>query len=204
MKYEKFEEWMIGKKFYHTIDPDDIGVIVGQGEYEEAVIVIYEKGGSSWAWLCNVNFVDSAEEKPSETKPIEWEVGQVVWDVLYGKGVVEEVHSGCPYPVEVKFADDFRTYTTDGKLGKELARTLFFSEPVITAELYPPKKPFVPTLKKGDVVLIKVKDELYGEGTVRTVHGESHDRVYISEEHHYFLKKDILSIRVLGEEVKFS
>lgn len=147
------------------------------------------------------------EETMNTNAEIKWEVGQEVWCLLRGKGVVECVgeNDGTPYVVGVDFGYTFDNYTIDGKIMDDhKGRVLFFSEPKIEAERFPPKKPFVPKLKNGDVIFVKIKDELYGEGTVRTVHSEIDDRIYISENHHYFLKKDILSIRILSEEIIFN
>ena len=208
MKYEKFEEWMIGKKFYHTLDPVGIGVIVGEGTCEGVVSVIYEKDGPSWAWLCNVNFVDSPEEKPSddqataeEDRQIDWQVGQVVWDVLLGKGVVFEISTTSRNPVGIKFNSGSTTHAyRDGSLlGHGHVRTLFFSEPVIKAELYPPKKPFTPVLKKGDVVIVGSK---VSSGVVKvTVDYENSD--HIKTDKQTIFKKEYWNFYKLGEEVKF-
>lgn len=163
MKYKKFEKWMIGKKFYNKFDPDDIGVIIGESEHKGVLEVVYEIDGPSRANLCSIIFVDSAEEKPSYDKAtslgsiqIDWQVGQEVFCLLRGKGFVESVddNEGSPYTVGVDFGYTFDKYTIDGKIYDDhKGRVLFFSEPVITAELYPPKKPFAPTLKKGEVVI---------------------------------------------------
>ena len=45
-----------------------------------------------------------------------FEVGQKVWDVVRGEGVVSTIDSETPYPICVKFADGGGcTYTTNGK-----------------------------------------------------------------------------------------
>ena len=45
-----------------------------------------------------------------------FEVGQTVWDVVRGEGVVAAIESEAPYPLIVKFADGGGcTYTTNGK-----------------------------------------------------------------------------------------
>ena len=141
-----------------------------------------------------------------EGSQIDWQVGQTVWDVRYGKGIVDTLLAiPCQYPIGVVFTDGSTASYTSKGLNRctDVYRSLFFSEPKIEAEKFPPKKPFVPKLKKWDVILVRVKGELYGEGIVRTVHSETDDRIYISENHHYFLKKDILSIRTLSEEIIF-
>lgn len=208
-RYEKFEEWMIGERVHwegnSEIEPDS-GVVVGM--YYDRVNTVYVKWDSDWgkAWL-NVDKVtfekDNKVEEQNTEQEIKWEVGQIVWDVLYGKGVVSAVIEGT-FPVGVMFDDGgHESYTLLGSFYEVGTRTLFFSEPKIEAELFPPKKPFAPKLKSGDMVLIKDKHGLFGEGTVRVVHKECDDRIYISEAGDYFMKHDIASLHVIGEEVKW-
>lgn len=208
MKYEKFEEWMLGKKFYNVYDPNDIGVIVGKGGDEGVVDVIYENDGPSWARICNVNFVDSPEEKPSEKpKQIDWQVGQVVWDIRNGRGIVKEVSDDEYYPIYVVFDLTDRygdavsdTYTLDGRyVETQKVRSLFFSEPVITAELFPPKKPFVPTLKKGEMVIVESK--VSSDVVKVTVDYENSDHIKTDEQ--TIFKKEYWKFYKIGEEVKF-
>lgn len=199
-KYEKFEEWML-----------DASVVTSNGEkgvveahLGDDVYVAFTNGTSCWHTVSNLEFLEEAPSK--EEKAIPWEVGQVVWDVVEGKGVVTRV--GCDialFPVKVEFDDgDYDYYTAEGKSEEtDKIRRLYFSEPKIIAETMPPKKPFVPKLKEGDKVLIKDKQGLFGEGTVRVVHKECDDRVYISKDGNYFMKHDIASLQVLGEEIKW-
>lgn len=143
---------------------------------------------------------------------INWQVGQEVWDVRNGRGIVKSTEYEGGYPIFVEFdLKDFDgknvtdCYTSDGRYAKtQTLRSLFFSEPKIIAETKPPKKPFVPVLKEGVDVFIKIKSAGFGEGTVRTVYKETEDRIYISEAGYYFLKRDIESVRVLSEQIKFS
>ena len=45
-----------------------------------------------------------------------FEVGQRVWDVVRGRGIVDAIESETPYPINVKFADGGGdTYMTNGK-----------------------------------------------------------------------------------------
>ena len=88
-----------------------------------------------------------------------FEVGQEVWDTVFGKGWVWNISSSALYPVRVKFDNGLmETYNFQGKCAENNKRSLFFSEPVVTADLLPPKKKFVPTLKKEDVLVIKWVD----------------------------------------------
>lgn len=207
-KYEKFEEWMIGKK---VEDEDgDRGVVARSCEDgTDTVWVLWET--SDWThgeelW-CAVSELTFLETQDCEPESIPWQVGQVVWDIRYARpGKVDSINHFSK-EVTVQFPRGYRTYTENGapvdvhKEGR--VRTLFFSEPRIIAETMPTKKPFVPKLKKGDKVLIKDKHGLFGEGTVRVVYEECDDRIYVSEDGNYFLKIDIASIQVLSEEVKF-
>lgn len=209
MKYEKFEEWMIGKKFYNTYDHDDLGVIVGIRD-AETVNVIYQNDGASWARLCNVNFVDSPDENPPrEDGQIDWQVGQVVWDVRNGRGIVKEVRDDEYYPIYVVFdlTDCYGdavsdTYTLDGRyVETQKNRSLFFSEPVVTAELFPTKKPFVPTLKKGDKVVLTDSVADYVAEVVR----EEENHIYYKTEDGVvtFVDKNLVKVFKLWEEIKF-
>ena len=45
-----------------------------------------------------------------------FKVGQKVWDVVRGRGIVDAIESETPYPISVKFADEGGgTYMTNGK-----------------------------------------------------------------------------------------
>lgn len=98
-------------------------------------------------------------EEPEESKEEEmnkenlFKVGDVVYDVLYGKGKVISIHGNCivGYPIQVKFSkevmdalsEEVLDFTQDGKLNTIANRTLFFSEPKIEALT---ERPFVSTL----------------------------------------------------------
>lgn len=192
--------------------------------YVEKCHVMLKELGSWWSVNHFEHLKEEIMQEPVvENQPINWEgsqidwqVGQEVWDLILGKGVVFAVHNeltrtfACQ-PIVIKFdSGELFDYSMKGVSNipalKSLAhkRTLFFSEPIVTAELFPPKKPFVPTLKRGDRVHIYTKGGLFPEGVVREVFSEVDDRIYISEDGHYFMKHDIESIHILGEEIKFS
>lgn len=181
---------------------DDVFTIL----YVEKCHVMLKEQGSWW----NVNHFEHLkeeimQEQVVENQAIDWEVGQEVFCLLRGKGVIANISHGGTYPVEVEFEEDFEYYARDGKyFDYHKNRSLFFSEPVVTAELFPPKKPFTPTLKKGDKIFIRIKSGICPERVVREVFSEVDDRIYISEDGHYFMKYDIESIHILGEEIKFS
>lgn len=95
----------------------------------------------------------------TETKADDFKVGDIVYCVMYGRGVVEEVcNSADMLGVAVSFdKGDFNWYTKDGRYNIELNRTLFFSEPKIEASV---TRPFVPTLV-GKRVVLRYKDGSY-------------------------------------------
>lgn len=139
----------------------------------------------------------------TEEQEIKWEVGQEVFCLLRGKGVVTRVGAeGNPYPVEVDFEETFDRYTLDGKIFDEYGgRVLFFSQPVVTAELFPPKKPFEPILLEGDTVVVKRKT--LTETSALTVVYEEEDAVWFLEDPDGYLKT-AWDFYKLGEEIKFS
>ena len=216
MKYEKFEEWMIGKKVTHVY-AESSGVIVERPAEDDPDICVRVKydegclaGDTVGAWLRNLEFL---EEKPSEEgntvedsqvdlregSQIDWQVGQVVWDTVHGKGEVARVDESFYYPVGVVFDNgDTVDYTFCGKIHEQAKRSLFFSEPVVTAELFPPKKPFKPILKKGDAVVAKRKD---GQDAVMLCVVEESEDVVSNSQATYNKSKWVFY--KLGEEIKF-
>lgn len=165
-RYEKFEGWMVGKTVRD--DEGDKGVVTREYDGDDHCVWAEWDGlGELLVGVDSLVFlgVDEGHEPGQENKPIPWEVGQVVWDVRYGKGVVDTLAALEDYPVGVEFQDGMRaSYTKDGKNRYEdKYRSLFFSEPKIEAELFPPKKKFVPIFKKGETVVAKKKD---GQNTV--------------------------------------
>ena len=87
----------------------------------------------------------------NEVKPDEFRVGDVVWDVVFGKGSVYKISEMAYCPIKVEFENGFeRSFTQDGKIHEESIRTLFFSEPKIEASV---TRPFVPTLVGKKVVV---------------------------------------------------
>lgn len=134
-----------------------------------------------------------------EKKECLFKEGQVVWDLLKGKGVVKtSYHYNQSYPVRVVFEDgDYDFYTDDGKLEPEdKSRRLFFSEPKIEAATEPL---FEPVLKENDMVyaehttgcggMFSVAQEL--EYEVETLCGE-------------ILVKTVWDFYRIGEKIEFN
>ena len=137
----------------------------------------------------------------TEEQEIKWQVGQEVFCLLRGKGVVCAILDTDCYCVEVEFEDTVDRYTIDGRLYDDYkARTLFFSEPQITAELFPPKKPFVASFKEGDTVVAKAKD---GTNTTVFYVREEDEECVIANSGWKYPKKNNKFFK-LTEEIKFN
>lgn len=209
MKYEKFEEWMVGKTVLYN--NKDKGVVTREHDKSDRrVWVEWDDIGEAWAWVDSLVFldVDEGHEPEQENKPIPWEVGQEVWDTSYGRGVVYAVfhsssHTAAQIQVEFDSAKGCKVlYTLDGKyaLGEGVThRTLFFSEPTIIADTMPPKKVFKPTLKEGDEVVVRM---VSGSISAFIVEKELEDYIKFKDVDYFLYKKRIASINKFGEQIK--
>lgn len=210
-KYEKFEEWMIGERVTH-VRVKSSGVIVERPAEDDPNICVNVKydegdlaGETIGAFLRNLEFLEEVPYK--EEKAIPWQVGQVVWDVVEGKGIVADVDYGerNTYPVKVVYDGDggYDFYTLDGKLVEDdKIRRLYFSEPKIVAETMPPKKPFVPKLKEGDKIVLSDREMDY----ITTVVSEDENSIYYRTEDGvvtFVEKGNSVSVYKLGEEIKW-
>ena len=203
----------VGDKVKFKKDSIDTGMIDATEDdvftifYVEKCYVMLKEQGSWW----NVGHFEHVKEgimnntEEQEIKwegsQIDWQVGQTVWDVRYGKGIVDTLLAiPCQYPIGVVFTDGSTASYTSKGLNRctDVYRSLFFSEPVVTAELFPPKKPFVPTLKKGDMVVVNTQ---LGS-LIHSVYGESETHLYCNGQD--YAKGKIASVFKLGEEIIFN
>ena len=132
----------------------------------------------------------------NEVKQDEFRVGDVVWCLHYGKGVVSNTESF----IEVDYGWTAELYTPEGVhvATQEIMpdgyslRTLFFSEPKIEASV---TRPFVPTLAGKRVVVVH-------PSAVRllTIFKEDKERIYVTEEGHYWDKDKIAEIYEVSSE----
>ena len=116
------------------------------------VILLTDASGNE-DWY-NVSHFKLKEEKKMEATETDFRVGQTVWCVIFGKGVVESIHKSNTYPVEVEFGcGEYRCYTLSGDMFRHVKnnRSLFFSEPKVIAEAKPE---FVPKLKAGTPIIL--------------------------------------------------
>ena len=136
----------------------------------------------------------------NEDKQDEFRVGDDVWCILRGKGKVvmvltarEQQH--CPIVVDFEKTinpdngqvySNRHQYTKDGRWYQDFNRTLFFSEPKIEASV---TRPFVPTLVGKRVVVVPKFDREVSR--LLTVFKEDSERIYVTEEGHYWDKDKI-------------
>ena len=131
-----------------------------------------------------------------EKKECLFKEGQVVWDIVHGKGVVDEIVDNLTYPVVVCFSDEIMAYTVDGRTYETNGRTLFFSEPKIEAATEPL---FEPMLKENDMVYA-VHTAGYGE-----VFSVAQELEYEVETHcGEILVKTVWDFYRIGEKIEFN
>lgn len=123
---------------------------------------VWLEGVSGWWSVTHLEHVEEEAVNNTEEQEIKWEIGQEVFCILRGKGIVSGIDYTPQYPVIVEFngsKEERDAYTIDGKLSfNHKNRSLFFSEPEIIAEKFPPKKPFLPVFRKGETAVAKKKD----------------------------------------------
>ena len=187
---------------------DDVFMVVHINSSRE--VQIWITGYTGW-W--NIDHFEHVKESAmtnaddamnnAEEQEIKWEVGQEVFCLLRGKGVVHEIHNTGLYwseGVDVYFTNHgVIRFKFNGSIGDRFNRSLFFSEPKIEAEKFPPKKLFVPAFQKGDVVVVKWADTvrilILEQETERQVKGNC-GKVWDKDTDVHFYK--------LGEEIKFN
>ena len=131
--------------------------------------------------------VANAAHVQNEVKQDAFRVGDVVWDVVFGKGSVYKISEMAYCSIKVEFENGFeKSFTPDGKIHEESNRTLFFSEPKIEASV---TRPFVPTLVGKRVVVVPKFDREVSR--LFTVFKENSERLYVTEEGHYWDKDKI-------------
>lgn len=111
-----------------------------------------------------------------------FKVGQKVWCLVYGAGIVYEiVKHRSTFTVGVEFPTRREFYTLDGRITAGGNRVLFFSEPKIVAEKEPP---FEPTmigrliLIQGNNCIYRITDETDTSFTAYNQHNKNTVTVY--------------------------
>lgn len=127
-----------------------------------------------------------------------FEVGQTVWDVRRGRGVVDRINLRIGNrPVRVRFdGSGFSFYTTCGKSSEsDLYRSLYFSEPSVSGDTSPP---FKRKTKDGDTVVLRSKT---ANGVVVAIVVSSEDEYSICDRNTVRWTKSGFTIHKIGEEI---
>lgn len=132
-----------------------------------------------------------------------FQVGQKVWDVVRGEGVVTEIWEGETYSVNVELANEEEYYTADGKYREDdVHPSLYPYEPKIVKAEGNEDTPFIATFEQGDLVQVKFVGSEEIHDTVFVVEKETKDAIYMKG-NHFFLKSQISNIYSLyREEIK--
>ena len=128
-----------------------------------------------------------------------FQVGQKVWDILRGEGVVTYIEEDAEYPVVVEFDGEEKDYTMDGKYLKvHVFPSLYAYKPkIVKAE--ETEDCFIATFEKGDLVQVKFVGSEEIHDTVFVVEKETEDALYMKG-NHFFLKSQISNIYSLYRE----
>ena len=129
-----------------------------------------------------------------------FQVGQKVWDVVRGEGVVTDILKWEEYPVIVEFDGEEECYTTDGKYCEgDVRPSLYPYEPKIVKADGDEDTPFLATFEQGDLVQVKFVGSEEIHDTVFVVEKETKDAIYMKG-NHFFLKSQISNIYSLYRE----
>lgn len=142
---------------------------------------------------------DVLERQTPQVLPM-FQVGQKVWDVVRGEGVVTDILKWEEYPVIVEFDGEEESYTADGKYREDYALpSLYTYEPKIVKADGNEGTPFIATFGKGDLVQVKFVGNEEIHDTVFVVEKETKDAIYMKG-NHFFLKSQISNIYSLYRE----
>ena len=135
-----------------------------------------------------------------EKKECLFKEGQVVWDIVHGKGVVTDILKWEEYLVIVEFDGEEESYTADGKYREDYAlSSLYPYEPKIVKAEGNEDTPFFSVFEEGDLVQVKFVGSEEIHDTVFVVEKETKDAIYMKG-NHFFLKSQISNIYSLYRE----
>ena len=160
-----------------------------------AVMLLNESWVTEWYHTAHFKL---KEKSKVEKKECLFKEGQVVWDVVYGKGVVDEIVDNLNYPVVVCFSDEIMAYTADGRTFETHGRTLYFSEPKIEAATEPV---FEPVLKKGDVVVAVEKGALHKRYLIKVF---EEGVVWVKDDLWTMFNKKLFDFYKVGDKIEFN
>ena len=190
--------------YSRNLHKGDWYVVLGVMEYGGSQFVSIKDEDRVAAWYLSSNFTPVILNGGRAIKESDvFHVGQKVWDVVRGEGVVTDILKWEEYPVIVEFDGEEESYTTDGKYREDYAfPSLYPYEPKIVKADGNEDTPFISVFEKGDLVQVKFVGSEEIHDTVFVVEKETKDAIYMKG-NHFFLKSQISNIYSLcREEIK--
>ena len=188
--------------YSRNLHKGDWYVVLGVMEYGGSQFVSIKDEDRVAAWYLSSNFTPVILKggKRAIKEGDMFQVGQKVWDVVRGEGVVTDILKWEEYPVLVEFDDEDECYTADGKYREDYAfPSLYPYEPKIVKAEGDEDTPFIPVFEDGDLVQVKFVGSEEIHDTVFVVEKETKDAIYMKG-NHFFLKSQISNIYSLYRE----
>lgn len=197
--------------YSRSLHKGDWYVVLGVMEYDGSQFISIKDENLVAAWYLSSIFTPvflkggkcAVKEESSDSDVLErqtpqvlpmFQVGQKVWDVVRGGGVVTDILKWEEYPVIVEFDDEEEFYTADGKYREDYALpSLYPYEPKIVKSEGNENTPFIATFEQGDLVQVKFVGSEEIHDTVFVVEKETKDAIYMKG-NHFFLKSQISNI----------
>ena len=188
--------------YSRSLHKGDWYVVLGVMEYGGSQFISIKDENLVAAWYLSSIFnpVILNGGKRAIEAGVMFKVGQQVWDVVRGEGVVTDILKWEEYPVLVEFDDEDECYTADGKYREDYAfPSLYPYEPKIVKADGNEDTPFFSVFEEGDLVQVKFVGSEEIHDTVFVVEKETKDAIYMKG-NHFFLKSQISNIYSLYRE----
>lgn len=188
--------------YSRSLHKGDWYVVLGVMEYGGSQFISIKDENLVAAWYLSSIFnpVILNDGKRAIKEGDMFQVGQKVWDVVRGEGVVTDILKWEEYPVLVEFDDEDECYTADGKYREDYAfPSLYPYEPKIVKADGNEDTPFFSVFEEGDLVQVKFIGSEEIHDTVFVVEKETKDAIYMKG-NHFFLKSQISNIYSLYRE----
>ena len=188
--------------YSRSLHKGDWYVVLGVMEYGGSQFISIKDENLVAAWYLSSIFnpVILNGGKRAIEDGVMFRVGQKVWDVVRGEGVVTDILKWEEYPVIVEFDDEDECYTAEGKYREDYAfPSLYTYEPKIVKAEGDEDTPFIPVFEDGDLVQVKFVGSEEIHDTVFVVEKETKDAIYMKG-NHFFLKSQISNIYSLYRE----
>lgn len=189
--------------YSRSLHKGDWYVVLGVMEYGGSQFISIKDEDRVAAWYLSSIFnpvILSGGKCALKEESDMFRVGQKVWDVVRGEGVVTDILEGETYSVNVELANEEEYYTTDGKYREgDVRPSLYPYEPKIVKAESNENTPFIATFEKGDLVQVKFVGSEEIHDTVFVVEKETKDAICMKG-NHFFLKSQISNIYSLYRE----